>query len=73
VAKMTAILDDQGKLLGAVRTEAVTSDNRKVAFRPDPRYQHQPVEVPDDLLSDPTALHKHIESKLAKIPVRAAS
>jgi len=71
--KMTAILDKSGKLLGAVRTEAVTSDNRKVAFRPDPRYEHQPVDVPDDLLSDPAALHKHIENKLTRIPVKAAS
>lgn len=71
--KMTAILDDRGKLLGAVRTEAVTSDNRKLAFRPDPRYQHQPVEVPDELLSDPAALHKHIENRLNRVPIKAAS
>lgn len=56
MAKLSVITDANGKLLGAVRSEPVkTQDGRMLQFQPHPNHKHHEVEVDEKLLRGPAA------------------
>jgi len=56
MAKLSVITDANGKLLGAVRSDAIKmKDGRTLQFQPHPGHKHQEVEVEEKLLHGPAA------------------
>jgi hypothetical protein len=66
MTRMTVITDATGKLLGAVRSETIkTQDGRALQFRPHPSHKHRELEVDEKLLHGPAGdLGKYLRAHM---------
>jgi hypothetical protein len=67
MAKVTVILDENNKVLGAIRSGPVQAGNITVQLRPHPsaKHRHQELEVPNEAMLDTDDLRKHLLGKAA--------
>lgn len=71
MAKVTVLMDENNKVLGAVRSGPVQVGNITIQLRPHPsaKYKHHEVEVPDEVMRSADDLQKHLHL-LAKAAAR---
>jgi hypothetical protein len=67
MAKVTVILDENNKVLGAVRSGPVQVGNITVQLRPhlSAKHKHHELEVPDEAMRSADDLRKHLLGKAA--------
>jgi hypothetical protein len=69
MARFTVITDENGRLLGAIRSDPIKVGNNTLQFRqhPGPKQKYHHFEVDDALLNKPAShLRKELDSKLGK-------
>jgi hypothetical protein len=67
MAKLMVITDENNKVLGAVRSGVVRSDNITLQLRPHPgsKHRYQELEVPDEAMESVEDLKRHVLGKAA--------
>ena len=68
MARMTAVTDRAGNVVGAVRSDPVQTDDGELRFYApkSDKHTYQEIEVPDELLrADPGQLHVEVARRVA--------